>query len=207
MDESWGIWKYWVKWNSKYFFVTFLITKNSRTSQIALRNTEKWIIRKWLKVTWEFHANKESDKVRMKLLENSKWKDFIIVACYVDQVRYQWISSDPHLLYNNITSKLLKLCVDNNIFLKWESVELIISRRETNRFLNNQMINQIRDSLEWILDLKIRLAFSRQEKWLQHVDLFSYSIFQKYEFWNNKYYDMFWNNVKLIEEYKWHKTK
>lgn len=208
MDESWWLWEYGLKGSSKYFFIVFLITKDSRISLVALRNTEKWMIKKWIKHTWwVFHANKELPQSRIKLLENSQWKDFTIAACYIDKENTYWLTKDPHLLYNNMVCKLLNLCIDKNLILRWEKIQLIASRRETNRYLNLQFENQIKESFKWILNLDIKLMFSNQEKWLQHVDIFAYSIFHKHEFNNYKLYNMFANNIKIEEEIKWKEKK
>jgi len=202
MDESGDLWKYNNQRNSKYFFIVFLITKDPRIAEQALKKVSKRmknqkIVNKW----WVFHANNEMQKTREKLLDYTVWKDFIIACCFVDKRDMYGISKDQHLLYNNIVVKLLKYCIDRNIILKWEFIKFYAARKETNKYLNKQFETQIKDALAWILDIDIFLRYPHQEKWLQLVDSFAYAIFRKHEYDDYGLYNIISDNISLEIQY------
>ncbi len=200
MDETWNQWFYWKQWNSRYFFIVFLLTKNPNVCEQIVKKTVKWMLKKGIKSKWwVFHATNELHDSRIKILEYSQWKDFIVATYYVDKNNMEGLSRDPHLLYNNMVIKLLKRCIDKNIILQWMKVNLIAARKETNRFLNKQFVEQIKYSLESQLDIEVILKYPVQDKWLQHVDAMALPILHKYEFNNTELYDIMKNHV-VIEE-------
>ena len=201
MDETWNQWPYWKQWNSRYFFIVFLLTKNSSISEQVLKKTFKWMMKKWIKHKWwVFHTSNELNESRMKILEYSQWKDFMIATYYVDKTNIGGLSKDPHLLYNNMVIKLLKRCIDKNIILQWEKVQFIAARKETNRFLNKQFTEQIKYSIEPQIKIDVLLRYPLQEKWLQHVDSMALPILHKYEFNNITLYNIMKDHIVIEEE-------
>jgi len=79
-------------------------------------------------------------------------------------------------------------------------VEIIASRKETNKFLNENfksyLNNQIRDRYK--IDVLIQIKTPHQEKSLQAVDFVSWAIFRKYEYGDDIYYNIIKN--KVVEE-------
>ncbi len=201
MDESGTLWKYWVVWSSRYFFIVFFLTKNPRIWEQAIKKVtkrmkNKKIINKW----WVFHANHESEESIEKFLQYLSWKDFIIATYYIDKKELQWVSKDQHLLYNNMVIKLLKRSIENNIVFEWSNIQFYAARKETNKHLNKQFENQIRDELSWKLDIDIYLRYPHQEAWLQVVDSLAYAIYRKHENNYYKFYDIIKDNIKIEEE-------
>lgn len=157
---------------------------------------KKWIKHKW----WVFHTSNELNESRIKILEYSQWKNFMIATYYIDKTNIEGLSRDPHLLYNNMVIKLLKRCIDKNIILQWEKVQLIAARKETNRFLNKQFIEQIKYSIESQIKIDVILRYPLQEKWLQHVDSMALPILHKYEFNNTTLYNLMKDHIVIEEE-------
>ena len=79
-------------------------------------------------------------------------------------------------------------------------IELVASRRETNKFLNknfkNYLNSQIKNRHKTNISIQIRNPF--QEKSLQAVDFISWAIFRKYEQEDDSYYNLI--KSKIIEE-------
>lgn len=152
---------------------------------------------------WVFHAYKETKESIYKLLELISESDLKIMVCVLNKRDYllQWkFTKDTHLLYNNITCKLLKSCIDTWI-LPWTIIIFNASRKETNRFLNKQFINHINDALNWIYNIDVQLKYPKQELWLQIVDTVAFSIYQKYENNNSEFYDMIKNHICIESSY------
>ena len=81
-----------------------------------------------------------------------------------------------------------------------KKVEIVASRKETNRFLNENfksyLNNQIKDRYK--IDVVIQIKTPHQEKSLQVVDFVSWAIFRKYEYKDNSYYNII--KSKVVEE-------
>ena len=76
------------------------------------------MLKKWIKHKGGvFHATNELHESRIKILEYAQGKDIKIVTCYLDKTNVYGISKDPHLLYNNMTIKLLKSCIEQSFLL------------------------------------------------------------------------------------------
>ena len=203
MDETGNQWEYGKQGNSKYFFIVFLLTKNPNISEQILKKTFKRMLKKWIKHKGGvFHATNELHESRVKILEYAQGKDIRIVACYLNKTNMYGISKDPHLLYNNMTIKLLKSCIEKSLILKWEKIQLFAARKETNKFLNQQFINQIHYAMDSLLDIEVFLRYPQQEKGLQLVDSFALALFHKYEFCNTELYNLI-KEVFLLEEEYW----
>lgn len=71
-------------------------------------------------------------------------------------------------------------------------IQLIASRRETNKFLNenfrNYLNQQIRTSHK--VDIETKIKTPHEEKCLQAADLASWAIFKKYEKGEEKFYKL-----------------
>ena len=67
---------------------------------------------------------------------------------------------------------------------------LVASKRETNKFLNQNfhdyLSHQVRSNHG--IELKIEIKTPAEEKCLQAVDIASWSIFRKYEYGDDSYY-------------------
>ena len=93
--------------------------------------------------------------------------------------------------------KLLKYCIGKNIILKWDNIQFYAARKETNKHLNKQFENHIKDDFLWLLNIQIFLRYPHQEKWLQLVDSLAYAIFRKYEYGDYSLYNTIKNNISI----------
>ncbi len=204
MDESWDLWLNIDNGNSDYFLVAFIATKDPLLPTHIMRKMAKWMWKKKISIQWwVFHAYKETKESIFKLLELISESDLKIMVCVLNKRDYllQWkFTKDTHLLYNNVTCKLLKSCIDTWI-LPWTRIIFNASRKETNRFLNKQFINHINDALNWIYNIDVQLKYPKQELWLQIVDTVAFSIYQKYENNNSEFYDMIKNHICIESSY------
>jgi len=204
MDESWDLWFNFENWNSKYFLVTFLILKEPKISDYVMKKVVKKLKQKNMVLSfWVFHAFKENKEIIADFLNYVEWKDIKIMTLILDKDKYiqSWkVSKDIHLLYNKMSSKLLNFWIDIWI-LKWESIKFYAARKETNKFLNMQFENYIKESLKWIYSVDVYLRYPKQEKWLQVVDGLSYSIYQKYQNSNLEFYDIIKDKIFIEEQF------
>jgi len=103
------------------------------------------------------------------------------------------------LLYNYVVNILLDRIYNKKILSLQNDINIIASRRETNRFLNDNfksyIHSQIKNKHHGKILVEIKTPF--EEKCLQAVDFLSWAFFRKYQGKDTSYYDVF---KKLIVE-------
>lgn len=103
---------------------------------------------------------------------------------------YSHLQNEKSALYNYITNILLDRLLNKKIFPTLTPVEFIASRRETNTFLNENFKSYLLSKYCDKLPISINIKTSSQEKCLQIVDCLSWSIFRKYEYNDESYYQV-----------------
>jgi len=100
--------------------------------------------------------------------------------------------NEKHILYNYIVNILLDRILTRRFISQTDEVILIASRRETNKFLNKNfrdyLNRQIKNNHE--IEVQVEIKTPAEEKCLQAVDIASWSIFRKYEYGDDKYYQI-----------------
>lgn len=200
MDESWCLWFDKSKrWTSKYFVVTFLFCENIKLLEkipkkiikvfpIKQQKTLKW---------WVLHCNKEKDSTRKKLLSliKDKQEEIKIMSIILDKSNIFTPLKD-NLLYNYIVNILLSRLHNKNI-IDLENINFYASKRETNKFLNLQFEEYLKNETKnnhW-KNINVIIKPHNEEKSLQVVDFVSWAIFRKYEFVDTEFYDIIKQNI------------
>ena len=148
------------------------------------------------------HAYKETPKTRQKLLNmvHSNNTSNVIVI-YLNKKRvYSKLQDEKQVLYNYVTNILLDRVCTKKLIPIDEKISLIASRRETNKFLNQNFTSYLKSQVrnKHKLDIDIEIKSPTQEKSLQVVDMLSWSIFRKYERGDESYYNIIKQNI--VEE-------
>lgn len=110
------------------------------------------------------------------------------------------LQDEKQVLYNYVANILL-----NRIYLKkiipfGKEIELIASRRETNKFLNENFKDYLKQQAlnNYSGKIKVSIKTPYEEKSLQAADFVSWAIFRKYEAGDDSYFDII--KSKVIEE-------
>lgn len=202
LDESWCLWFDFNKWKtSKYFVITFLFVENKRSTEKIIKKIFSSFSKVEIKRhSGSLHCYKEHPKTRLKLFQwINKKDDILLMSIYLNKTKvYSKLQDQKHILYNYITNILLDRIITKKI-LKNNKITLIASRRETNKFLNENFKNYLENSNtnRW-LEINVEIKTPTEEKCLQLVDACSWAIFRKYEHQDEEYYNIFKN--KIIEE-------
>lgn len=201
LDESGCLWfDFSKKKTSKYFVVTFLFVNNKRSIEKVVKN----IFSSFSKVEvkrhcWVLHCYKEHPKTKTKLFSLLKDKDISVMSIYLNKQKvYTQLQDEKHILYNYITNILLDRIYTKKL-LDTGDITLIASRRETNKFLNENFKSYLEktNKQKWF-SLNIEIKTPTEEKCLQIVDACSWAIFRKYEHNDHAYYNLL--KSKIIEE-------
>lgn len=188
---------------SKYFIVTLVFTKE----KVVLDKMVKKIFKGFSKIEIKnhngiLHAYKENPKTRQKLLNifhEKKVADIIVIYLNKSKV-YTRLQDEKHVLYNYVTNILLDRVCTKKLIPTNEKIKIIASRRETNKFLNENfksyLKNQIKNNHK--LDIEIEIRTPSAEKGLQVADIVSWAIFRKYEREDDSYYNLIKQDI--VEE-------
>ncbi|BAG13677.1 DUF3800 domain-containing protein [Candidatus Endomicrobiellum trichonymphae] len=190
---------------SRYFVIAFLMAKNDNVINKAVSKIFKSIPKNELRVhCGTLHCYKENDRTRIKLLTELKGledKDVSVMSIILNKKKVvDYLQSEKTRLYNYITKILLDRIINKRLLLSDESIDFIASRREKNRFLNENFRNYLKTKAFPNHKLKIEVSITppHSVKGLQAVDFVSWAVFKKYEHAKSHYYNIIENLV--VEE-------
>ena len=189
------------KRTSKYFIITFLIANDKKPIEKAVKAIHSSLKKIHKQKGGSLHSYREKPITRKRLLTKLSQKDIKIMTVYLNKNKvYTKLHNEKDVLYNFVTNILLdRICTKKLIPIK-EKVILIASRKETNKFLNqnfkNYLYNQAKTNHK--LKLEIEIKTPHEEKSLQAVDFVSWAIFRKYEYIDESYYEII--REKIYEE-------
>ncbi|MFH0830607.1 MAG: DUF3800 domain-containing protein [Parcubacteria group bacterium] len=177
---------------TKYFLVTFLFVEKIRPIQKIVKGIHR-NLRKKYKIKSALHAAHDEPATRVRICKQLAAKKCKIMVVYLEKSKvHTQLQDEKHVLYNYITNILLDRIMTKQLVSRTETVQLIAARRETNKFLNQNF----KDYLERQavsrhgLKLSVSIRTPSQEKALQAVDIASWSIFKKYEYQKDTYYNL-----------------
>jgi len=188
------------KKTTKYFVITVLFARNKRPIEKCVKNVHRGLRKKYKKIGI-LHAYIEEPVIKRRFLKLLSEKDCVIMTIYLNKKRvYTKLQEEKSVLYNYVANILLDRIYSKKLIPINKKVELIASRRETNKFLNqnfkNYLNNQITNRHKINVEVVIKTPY--EEKSLQAVDFASWAIFRKYEYGDDSYYNLIKN--KIVEE-------
>ncbi len=203
LDESGDLGFDWKKGKtSKYFVITALFTLRKinleRIVRKIFRSLSKHDLRRHKST---LHCFNEFPKTRIKLLRMLVSEDISIVAIYLNKRKvYTDLKNEKHVLYNYVANILLDRIFTNKLIPITGKVELIASRRETNKFLNLNFKNYLEDRAikKHKLNLVVEIKSPHEEKALQVTDFACWAIFRKYEHSDESYMEII--KQKIVQE-------
>lgn len=181
------------KKTSRYFVVTVLFTDHKRPIENLVRKVHAGLRKKYKMRSSVLHAAKEESVNIIRICRGLAVKECKIMTIYLDKSKvYTQLRDEKHVLYNYIVNILLDRIMNRQLVSKKEGVSLVASRRETNKFLNQNFHDYICKQLKNNHDAEITVYIKTpaEEKCLQAVDIASWSIFRKYEYQDDSYYQM-----------------
>ncbi len=190
------------KKTSRYFVIACLFVKDKKPVEKIVKN----LFSKFNKIEVKnhggtLHAFKEKPTTKQQLLNALNGKDISIISIYLKKSKvYTRLHDEKHVLYNYVTNILLDRICTKKIIPIADPILLIASRRETNKFLNQNFCNYLSSQISNNHKLKISISIRtpQQEKCLQVVDCVCWSLFRKREHEDESYSNII--KSKIIEE-------
>lgn len=190
------------KGTSDFFVVTFLFVDGSKKIiEKIVKNTHAQLSRKIKRRIGVLHATNEKPVTRQRLLKKLVASDCSIMSIYLNKKKvFTKLQDEKQVLYNYVTNILLDRIYTKKVVTNNKEIELIASRRETNKFLNENFKDYLNNQVKSNHDgkMKVSIKTPSEEKSLQAVDFVSWAIFRKYEKGEDSYYNIIKN--KIIEE-------
>ena len=175
--------------------MTFLFIDGSKRSvEKAVSKTHAELSRKIKRRVGVLHATNEKPITRQRLLKRLvENDDCSVMTIYLNKKKvFTKLQDEKQVLYNYVTNILLDRIYTRKIVSSDKDMELIASRRETNKFLNDNFKEYLSRKVKGIHNCKLKVTIKtpHEEKCLQAVDFVSWSIFRKYEGGDDSYYNL-----------------
>jgi hypothetical protein len=189
---------------SQHFVITFLFAAHQNRLHKIVKKTFKSFSKRDLKHhSGVLHATKEQPKTRVKLLTLLAQEEGVsIMAIRLNKKKvYTHLKDEKTVLYNYVTNILLDRIITQKLIPTNEPIHLVASRRETNKFLNDNFRAYLKQKVTGNhgVNINIQISPPAAEKGLQVVDFACWSIFRQYEHGETQYYDLI---RKLVVEDK-----
>lgn len=189
------------KRTTKFFIVTVLFSESKRPIEKCVRLVHKGLRKKYKGIRSVLHASAEEPVTRQRLLEKLATKNCTLMTIYLNKEHvYTKLQNEKSVLYNYVTNILLDRIITKKLIPITRRVYLIASKRETNKFLNENFSSYLRDQTRNVhkLHLHIEIKTPAEEKALQAVDFASWAIFRRLEYGDDWYYNII--KDKIVEE-------
>ncbi len=201
MDESGNLgFDFSKKGTTSYFLITFLFVPNKRTIEKCVRKVHAGLRKKYKKVG-VLHAYREEPITRKRLLSLLAAKGCRIMTILLNKRKvYTKLQDEKPVLYNYVTNILLDRICSKKLLQMDDPIEIIASRKETNKFLNQNFKTYLRSQMTENHDVNVTISIKTpaEEKALQAVDFVCWAIFRKHEYKDDTYYKIIRSNI--IEE-------
>lgn len=187
---------------SKYFVISLLIVKDKPSVDKVVKKIFQGFSKKEIKShSGTLHCYKEKTSTRKKLLTKLAEKDISIINIYLNKKKvFTGLQENNHILYNYVTNILLDRLYTKKLVPLSELIVLVASRRETNKFLNENFKEYLKSQMfnRRKLRFEVEIKTPKEEKCLQIVDFVSWSTYRKYEHKDSIYWKII--SPKIIEE-------
>jgi len=202
LDESGDLgFNFTKKRTSQYFIVTLLCSVKKRPIEKCVRLVHNGLRKKYRKIHSVLHATSEEPAVRQRILNKLSDKNCSIMTIYLNKKRvYTKLQNEKSVLYNYVTNILLDRIITKKLIPIEGDIHLIASKRETNKFLNENFKSYLKNQARNLhkLNLHVEIKSPGQEKALQAVDFVSWAVFRRLEYGDDSYYNII--RKRIVEE-------
>ncbi len=203
LDESGDLgFNFTKKKTSRYFVITCMFVENPKPIRRIVKKVFSSFTRRQKKHhPGVLHCSKETPETRTRVLNELCKQPVRILSIYLNKAKvYTRLQDEKQVLYNYVANILLDRIITRKLVPMTEPIELVASRRETNRFLNENfkgyLSHQVRSKQQ--LPLVVTIKRPREERCLQVVDFACWAIFRKREFGDASYCEII--KEKIFEE-------
>lgn len=178
---------------SKFFLITLLFTEHKRALEKCVKKTHSSLQKKLKCRGRILHAYHEKPITRKRLLSCIAEKSPAVITIVLNKKKvYTNLQNEKAVLYNYVTNILLDRLFTKKLIPLTGDIELIASKRETNKFLNANFKDYLeRQAVDnHGITMKVSIKTPAEEKSLQAVDFVSWAIFRRHEYGDAAYHNI-----------------
>mgnify|MGYP002623620788 CR=1 FL=1 len=186
---------------TRVFVITCLFIEHKRSIEKIVKRVHSNLAKKYKKRKGVLHSFKEKPVTRQRILKGLAQKEISIMTIYLNKSKvYTRLKDEKPVLYNYVTNILLDRIYSRRGVFSSTKVCLVASKRETNKFLNQNFKDYLNRqiSARHNIEIEIQIKTPFEEKALQAVDFVSWAIFRKYEHGDEDYYNLI--RDRIVEE-------
>lgn len=187
---------------SRCFVITFLFVDNKKPiEKIVTRVFRDFSQRQRKHHPGTLHASKELPATRLQVLKELCRQKVSILSIHLNKSKvYTRLQDEKQVLYNYVTNILLDRIYTRKLIPLMEPIQLVASRRETNRFFNENFRNYLKAKVypNQRLNMEVSIKRPSEEKCLQVADFACWAIFRKLEHGDGTYWSVI--KEKIVEE-------
>lgn len=186
---------------SRCFVITCLFAEDKKPIEKIVKKTHSELSKKLKRRLGVLHCFRERPLTRQRLLRRISEKECLIMTIYLNKSKvYTRLHDEKQVLYNYVANILLDRIYSKKMIPIQGKIYLIASKRETNKFLNENFKSYLNRQVEnnYKARMEIQIRSPHEEKSLQAVDFISWAIFRKYELGDDSYYRLI--KGKIAEE-------
>lgn len=185
--------------SSEHFVITLLMVEDPTGINRCVKRLRGRKLKKKLKELPEIKANNSSEAVRKRLLRDLAGEDIEIHCIVLKKERvYDYLRKKTEKLYNYISGIIIAQGTRGQ-----KEVNMVVDKRVHKRIIRedfDQYIERkIKESAVFHKRVKVSHLASQNSPGLQAVDFVSWSIFRKYEWRDDSYYNLIKDKIKTEE--------
>lgn len=179
---------------TQFFLIAILLAVNPRPIELHIKRARKALGRK-ARID-ELKASQVKNEVTTRLLQALATEKIEIVAVIVDKQAILRPPDEPEDIYREAVTRGIRYCVERH-----SHIEFHLDKRYTQAGLRQRLERSIREKIAHIPEQVVLLYQddSRQERGLQAVDHIAWSLYQKYEQRDERYYQVIEEKVVYEE--------
>jgi hypothetical protein len=186
--------------STKHFVITLLVVNDEKGVHKCIKDIRVRKLKKRYRKIPELKFNNSSDFIKRCVLGCLSKKDIEVYAIVLKKSSvYDHLHDHKNKIYNYLTKFLVERIV---LSPADKEMALVVDRfmsRETREDYNHYIKDKLAEIMLRPIKIEIRHMDSQQDKCLQATDFISGSIFNKYEFGNEKYYSLIESRIKSVQ--------
>ena len=179
---------------TRFLVVAALSTAAPRPIELHIKRARKRLRER--PASGEMKATHSREAIIERVLRAIAQEDVRIIAVIVDKQSIMKAPENPEAIYQAAVIRAVRHCVE-----RWPRFDLYLDKRYTKKALRYRLEEVIREALVGVPQevVLIRQEDSLTRKELQAVDFVAWSLFQKYERGEDRFYRIIEDKV-LVEE-------
>lgn len=176
--------------SSDFFVITLLLIEDPTPLKRLVKKIRQRKLKRNLKELPEIKANNSDETVRKRFLRDLAKEEIEIHCIILDKNKvYDYLKKEKEKLYNYVSGIILTESTIRN-----KNINIIVDKKTSRKVIiedfNQYIVRKVEERHLFHTRVKISHYDSKNSPGLQAVDFASWSIFRKYEWNDDRYYNL-----------------